>query len=150
MDALAGVLEARGSIGEAAGWRLAATTSWQARVAVLPEAYSTHYAEHVLGNGDPKQALALAQREYDRRPFSTPIVNYARALNHNGQPQKALAVLRTGFRAGFYTPGMLSEESSAFAALGRPIEAWVAMASAQALNPKISDPRRIFVVFDQD
>lgn len=150
MDGLTRVLEAKGLVPVASHWRDAATRVWQLRVAALPEAYSTHYAEHMLAYGDPVRALALAEREYARRPFSTTIVNYARALNRNGMPDKALNVLQDGFKAGFYTPAMLSAESVSFSDLGRPFEARIAMFSAKLLNPKIEDPRQKLVVFDQD
>ncbi len=150
LDGLTRVLEAQGDKTEADHWRRAATIVWQKRVAALPEAYSTHYAEHLMAYGDPVEALVLAKQEYTRRPFSTPIVNYARALNRNGMQGTALKILRAGFKAGFYTPAMLREISRAYLGLGRPLEAKIAMVSAQFLNPKITDLRQSLVVFDQD
>jgi hypothetical protein len=150
MDALAKLAEVQGRPDVASAWAAQAGVVWDERMRLLPLATATHYAEYVLAHGDSQAALDLARAEYLRRPFSTPIANYARALLHNGQPAGALDVLRSGFARGWQTAAMRLEESQALRALGRGNEADRALRTARALNPHIADPRQQLVFFDQD
>lgn len=150
MGALAALAEADGEEGEAREWIVEGAGVWVGRVNFLPLAYSTHHAEFVLAHGSPTVALHLARNDYARRPFSTPAVNYARALLANGRAAEALAVLRATGSRDFRTAAMKLEEHHALMALRRPDQARIARQQAYALNPKIEDPRQRFVFFDQD
>lgn len=150
LDALAALAEAEGDHAEARAWVARAGRVWDERKNLLPLATATHYAEYALAYGEPTRALALTREDYERRPFSTPTANYARALIHNGQPEAALAVLRKAFAQGWNTAPMRLEESLALRALGRQADAEKALRDARALNPRITERGQDFVFFDQD
>lgn len=150
MDALAKLDEVAGRHDEARQLSARAGEIWEQRVKLLPLAAATHHAEYVLAYGDPIRALDLARADYQRRPFSTPTANYARALTYNGQPEAAQAVLTKAFAQGWDTAAMRREQARALKELGRQGDAEKAMMAARALNPRIVHPNQQFVFFDQD
>jgi len=150
LDALAWLTDSEGRPAEAREWAAKAGTAWQARQRLVPNAYASHYAEHLLLYGDRREALALAEADYRRRPFATTIAHYAFALWRNEQPERAVAVVRHGEAAGFLTADMKLTEALALSGLGRADEADAALTEARRLNPRIDDPRAQFVAFQQD
>ena len=77
-------------------------------------------------------------------------MHYSLALWRNGEPDRALEVVRAGERSGFLTADMKLAEGLAFGALGRAAEAGKALAEARRLNPRIDSFRQRFVVFAQE
>jgi tetratricopeptide (TPR) repeat protein len=150
LDALAWLTKADGRAAESREWTAKAGVAWLARSERLPGTYATHYAEHLLLHGQPREALKLAESDYRRRPFPATIGHYAFALWRNDQPGRALAVLRAGEARGFKTADMKMTEALALGAIGRVDEADAALAEARRLNPKIDDLRQQFVAFQQE
>jgi tetratricopeptide (TPR) repeat protein len=150
LDALAWLTDSGGRAAEAREWAAKASVAWQSRNRFLPDAYVSHYAEHLLRYGDSRQALALAEADHRRRPFAATISHYAFALWRNDEPARALAFLRQGEAGGFLTADMKLTEALALSALGRGPEADAALAEARRLNPRVDDPRAQFIAFQQD
>lgn len=150
MDALAALAQADGDRAEAREWVAKAAAVWDWRMRLLPAAYATHFSEHTLAYGDPETALDLARSEFRRRPYSTPAVNYARALLRTGNAAEALAVLRETASRGWRIAAMKLEEANALRALRLQDQARFARQQAYLLNPNIEDPRQALVFFDQD
>lgn len=150
VDALARLDVADGRAEQARGWAEQAGAAWEARSRLLPLAYASHHSEHLLLHGDRRRALELAATDYRRRPHPSAIVHYAYALWRNGNPERALAVIRAGEANGFLTADMKLAEVLALGALGRASEAGEAMAQARRLNPRIDSFRQQFVAFGRD
>ncbi|MEO6388982.1 MAG: hypothetical protein ABIT16_05870 [Croceibacterium sp.] len=150
LDALAMLADSAGHKDEAADWAARAGAAWQARSALLPRAYASHQAEHLLLHGDPKAALALAEADYRRRPFPSAIVHYAFALWRNGDAARSLEVVQAGEAQGFLTADMKLAEAVAQGALGNSPEAGQALLAARRLNPHVDDAAQAFVSFQQD
>lgn len=150
LDALAGLAAANGRADEAREWAERADAAWRERSRLQPLAYAAHHAEHMLLHGDRRAALDLAEADYRRRPHPAMIVHYAFALWRNGDPDRALEVVRMGEAKGFLTAEMKLAEAVALGALGRASEAGQAMAEARRLNPRIDSFRQQFVAFGRD
>lgn len=150
LDALAVLAQADGRTEEARGWAARAGAAWRERSGLLPLAYAGHQAEHLLLHGAPRAALALTARDYRRRPHPATTVHYALALQRNGQPGRALAVVRGGEAQGFLTADMKLAEATALGALGRAAEGGQVLAEARRLNPRIDSFRQQFVTFAQN
>jgi tetratricopeptide (TPR) repeat protein len=150
LDALALLTGATGQADEARAWTARAEAAWQVRNRLLPRTYASHYAEHLLLHGDTQAGMALAQGDYQRRPYPGAIAHYAYALWRNGDSARALAIVRKGEAAGFSTADMKLDEAVSLAALGRASEAGKTLQEARRLNPMIDDFRQQFVVFVQE
>ena len=150
LDALARLAVADGRTEDAARWVQRAGAAWRDRSALLPLAYAGHYSEHLLLYGDERTALNLVRADYRRRPHPATIVHYALALWRNGNPARALEVVRWGEDQGFMTAEMKLAEATALAAQGKAAEAAQVMAEARRLNPQIDSFRQQFVAFAQD
>jgi hypothetical protein len=149
-DALAQLSAATGEPDEARAWSAKAETAWRERRRLLPDTYASHYAEHLLLHGDAAAGLALAASDYRRRPFPASIAHYAFALWRNGEPARALAIVREGEARGFRTADMEIAEAVSLAALGKADDAAETLEEARRLNPRIDDFRQQFVAFTQD
>ena len=150
LDALAWLTDADGRPAEARKWAAKAGSAWQLRQKLVPNAYASHYAEHLLLYGNPRDALALAEADYRRRPFATTVAHYAFALWRNDEAEQAIAAVRQAEAQGFLTPDMKLTEALALSSLGRAAEADTALDQARRLNPRVDDPRAQFVAFQQD
>jgi len=150
LDALARLAQADGEAAEARRWADRAGAAWEERARLLPVAYASHHAEHLLLFGDPRRALVIAEADYRRRPFPPTIAHYGYALWRSGQPARALDVVRRGEAQGFRTADMALIEALSLGALGRAAEAGEAIADARRLNPRIDSQAQQFVVFGRD
>jgi tetratricopeptide (TPR) repeat protein len=150
LDALARLATADGRTAEAREWAAKAAVAWDDRARLLPEAYATHHAEHLLLYGDQRLALAMAEADYRLRPYAGTIVHYAYALWRNGEAARALEVVSKGEARGFLTAEMKLVEAIALGSLGRAAEAGEALAEARRLNPHIDSERQQFVAFGRD
>lgn len=150
LDALARLATAEGRTAEARGWAAKAGIAWDEHARLLPEAYATHHAEHLLLYGDQRRALAMAEADYQRRPYAGTIVHYGYALWRNGAAARALEVVRKGEAQGALTAELKLVEAAALGSLGRAAEAGEALAEARRLNPQIDSERQQFVVFGRD
>lgn len=139
MDALALVYRAEGDIRNARLWAARAREIWQQRVAVMPDAGAGHLAEHLLVFGQPTEALAFAQRAYDRRPNGDLAQLLAAARLAQGDAQGAAGVLERHQRKGWRTAALHRQMENAWALAGAQDKAQEARSAALALNPRALD-----------
>lgn len=139
MDALAMVYRAEGDMAGARRWAARSRAIWERRMAVLPDAAAGHYAEHLLAFGQPGEALALAQRAYQRRPNGDQALLLAAARLANGDATGAAEVLEVHQRKGWRTAGLYRQLESAAALAGASGKAEQARAAALGLNPRALD-----------
>lgn len=149
-SALARLTGERGDEAAMRGYLAKAGASWERRIALLPDTYAGHYAEHLAQTGAIERALAISGGDFAQRPYLPVITGYAIVLNQAGRHREVLAVVERGEAAGFRSPTLLMFKSGALAALGRTREAEQARKAALAMNPKIEHPNQAFVHFRQD
>ena len=104
MDALAGVLDARGQGEEAKRLRASAWTAWQKRLAQFPEASYGHAIDHCIDKGDWPCALRFAQSNHAARPYGDAKIALARALIGNGRAEEARSVIQSVLASRWRTP----------------------------------------------
>jgi len=150
LDALARLAAADGRTAEASEWAAKAGIAWDQRTGLLPEAYATHHAEHLLLYGDPRRGLAMAEADYRHRPYAGTIVHYGYALWRNGEAARALEVVRQAEAQGFAGAEIKLVQALALGSLGRAAEAGEALAAARRLNPHIDSEAQQFVAFGRD
>lgn len=148
--ALAVLAEARGDAAAMARYLAGARKGWEARAALLPNTYAGHYAEYLALSGQLDRALAMAERDYRRRPYLQPTTDYVFVLGLANQRAMIVEVVEHGERRGFRSATLLLAKSQALAALGRSGEAAAARRGALAINPRVEHPRQAFVHFRQD
>lgn len=137
MDALAGVLEARGRAEEARALVARATTIYEHQLEVLPEASYGHALEHFLEHGTAARALDLARANHALRPGGEATVRLAQALYRSGE----LGEARTRIDALLATP---YRTAALHATAARVFEASVpARSAAQARLARAIDPGAI-------
>ena len=139
MDALALVYRAEGDMPNARLWAGRARTIWERRMSMLPDAVAGHYAEHLLAFGQPREALALAQQAYARRPGGDQALLLAAARQANGDAAGAAKVLELHRRKGWNTATLHRQLESAWSLAGAADKAEQARAAALALNPRALD-----------
>ena len=148
--ALVGIASERGDKAATRGYLAKARAAWERRVALLPETYAGHYAEHLAQTGAIDRALAISGADYARRPYPPVITGYAIVLSRAGRQRNVLAVVERGETVGFRSPTMLMFKAGALSALGRGREAEEARKAAVAMNPKVEHPNQAYVHFRQD
>lgn len=148
--ALSGIASKRGDEAAVLEYLARARSAWERRVALLPETYAGHYAEHLAQTGAIERALAISGGDYARRPNLPVITGYAIVLDQAGRHREVLEVVERGEAAGFRSPTLLMFRSAALKALGRGREAEEARREALAMNPKIEHPNQAYVHFRHD
>ena len=150
MDALAHLLRLQGRAGESRAWAARAAAKWAVIGAEFPEAVAHHRAEHDLAVGSATRALAFAQTDVAARPQAPNLVLLARALLSAGRSREALAALDRADGQGWVSAGQDLARSEVLASLGQSDASDVARDAAQAINPRIADPRARLVWFGHD
>lgn len=148
--ALVGLAEERGDAAAVQRYLALARKGWNARVALLPETYASHFAEHLALSGEIDRALEVAGGDYQRRPYLQPMTDYAFVLDMANRPEQIVEIVEHGQRAGFRSASLLLAKAHALNSLGRPDEAAEARRAALAINPRVEHPRQAFVHFRQD
>ena len=147
MDALAALLRANGRIAEAKPWIAKAQGIWDRRMAALPSAARGHAVEHELALGDPAKALRIAAADFAARPHGQTAIMLASAELANGQPEKALALLKQVDRSGWVSARAWALRAEAEALMGDGKASDAARAEAEKIDPKIFDPAQSYIWF---
>lgn len=140
MDAIAATYRSTGDTAASRRWADRATLGWARRMAQLPEAAVGHALEHALVFGTPDRALALAQQNYDARPYGDGLVMLGWAQLQAGDPAAAAATIARVNASGWRSPQQYLVLADAAALLGDPDAAESARAQALALNQRALDP----------
>lgn len=135
MDELARLLHEGGAPDDATQWIQRARAIYRERLQAFPEAGIGHAVEHFLLFGTPAQALELARRNAQLRPFGDAKIALASALFRAGQAGEAIAVIDEVQRSGWDTAQLHAVAAQVNAALGRRAEADMQRARAIAMNP---------------
>jgi tetratricopeptide (TPR) repeat protein len=149
-SALVGIASQRGDGAARRAYLARAGAAWERRIALLPDTYAGHYAEHLALADETERALAISAGDYARRPYLPVITGHAIVLDRAGRHGDVLAVVERGEAAGFRSAMLLMLKSNALASLNRTREAEQARRDARALNPNIEHPNQAFVFFRQD
>ncbi len=149
-SALVGIASQRGDGAARRAYLARAGAAWERRIALLPDTYAGHYAEHLAQADETERALAISAGDYARRPYLPVITGHAIVLDRAGRHGDVLAVVERGEAAGFRSAMLLMLKSNALASLNRTREAEQARRDARALNPNIEHPNQAFVFFRQD
>lgn len=89
MDQLARLAHQRNAPGEARRWAERAETTWRRRLALFPEAFYGHAAEHCMAARKFACAIRLAQLNYRSRPYGEAAALLAEALESAGRDREA-------------------------------------------------------------
>lgn len=138
-DAVAGLYRGSGDFANAQLWAARADSLWRRRLAQLPEAAYGHALDHMLAFGAPAETLALAQRNYQARPYADAATQLAWAYMANHRPEDALRALEPVLRSGWVSSEPHVVASEAYALLGRGPEADAERKAALAVNPHCLD-----------
>jgi tetratricopeptide (TPR) repeat protein len=127
-----------------------ARKGWDTRVALLPDTYASHFAEHLALSGEIDRALKVAGGDYQRRPYLQPMTDFSFVLDMANRPERIVEIVEHGERAGFRSASLLLAKADALKALGRPDEAAKSRKEALVINSRVEHPRQAFVHFRQD
>ncbi|MES2684354.1 MAG: hypothetical protein V4650_12620 [Pseudomonadota bacterium] len=136
MDAMAGLLRARGDETAARGWITRARKLYEERLATLPEATYGHGLSHFLQFGTPAEALALARKNHALRPYGEAQIQLADALLRSGAVRETETLVRSALSSGWRTAELHATAARAFAAAGQAEDSARQVALAKALNPR--------------
>jgi hypothetical protein len=147
MDATAMLYRSLGDGANSRRWADRAGALWAERLRLLPEAAYGHALEHELAFGTPERALDLAQKNVAQRPYGEARLLLASALLMNNRPDDALAEIARAEKSGWRSAPLYAVKAEAAALAGRPRESQKARERAEAINPRIFDPRTPMVWF---
>ena len=104
MDALAAIARAEGDTETALKLRQKARAVYEARLIAFPEAAAGHALEHYLQDkADANTALALAQKNYQTRPYGEAAMALAKAWMRDSKPARASALIEMHLGNGWDT-----------------------------------------------
>jgi hypothetical protein len=134
MDELARLLREGATPASAAEWIKRAETIYRARLKLLPEASVGHAVDHFLQFGTPAEALALARRNAELRPYGDAQIALAAALFRAGQAGAAAECIARVEASGWNTAQLHAIAAQINAALGRNAAADAQRAKALQMN----------------
>ena len=117
-------------------WREKAEAIYREHLQQLPEASYGHAIQHYLQYGDPAEALALAHRNVELRPYGEARIALAQALFRAGQAGAAAREIDAVLTSGWNTAEMHAIAAQIHAALGHAAIADREREAALAMNPK--------------
>lgn len=135
MDELARLLREGPTPDAAQPWIKRAQAIYRARLAEFPEAAIGHAVDHFLQFGTPSEALALARRNAELRPYGDAQIKLAAALFRAGQAGEAASRIRQVQDSGWDTAQLHAVAAQILAALGQGLEADAQRSLALAMNP---------------
>ena len=135
MDELARLLREGATPAAATEWIKRAETLYRQRLDAFPEASVGHAVDHFLQFGTPAEALALARRNAELRPYGDAQIALAAALFRAGQAGAAADLIARVEASGWNTAQLHAIAAQINAGLGRRAEADAQRAKAVAMNP---------------
>jgi tetratricopeptide (TPR) repeat protein len=135
MDALAQLLRESETPEAATEWIKRADAIYRERLKSFPEASVGHAVDHFLRFGQPTEALALARRNVELRPYGDAQIALAAALFRAGQAGAAAELIARVEASGWNTAELHAVAAQINAGLGRHAEADAQRARAVAMNP---------------
>ena len=104
MDALAQIEQQLGNGDQASKLMAKARSIYTERLRAFPEAAAGHALDHFLKNrADAAQALVLAQKNYQTRPFGESAIGLAKAWIMSGKPELAKPLIEAQLASGWDT-----------------------------------------------
>ncbi len=134
MDELARLLREGAAPASATEWIKRAETIYRARLKLFPEASVGHAVDHFLQFGTPAEALALARRNAELRPYGDAQIALAAALFRAGQAGAAAECIARVEASGWNTAQLHAIAAQINAALGRNAAADAQRAKALQMN----------------
>jgi thioredoxin-like negative regulator of GroEL len=134
MDELARLLREGATPASATEWIKRAETLYRARLKLFPEASVGHAVDHFLQFGTPAEALALARRNAELRPYGDAQIALAAALFRAGQAGTAAECIARVEASGWNTAQLHAIAAQINAALGRNAAADAQRAKALQMN----------------
>jgi hypothetical protein len=134
MDELARFLREGTAPESATEWIKRAEVIYRERLKVLPEASVGHAVDHFLQFGTPSEALALARRNAELRPYGDAQIALAAALFRAGQAGAAADRIAQVEASGWNTAQLHAIAAQINAGLGRAAAADAQRAKALAMN----------------
>ncbi len=138
-DAVAGLYRAQADLAASQAWAAQASERWTRRLALLPEAAYGHALDHELAFGDPRRALAIAQRNFANRPFADSATGLAWAWMANHRPLDAIRVIEPVLGSGWTAAEPWIVATEAYALAGQAAKADEARKRALTINPHSFD-----------
>jgi len=135
MDELARLLREGATPEAATEWIKRAEALYRERLAAFPEASVGHAVDHFLQFGTPAEALALARRNAELRPYGDAQIALAAALFRAGQAGAAAELIARVEASGWNTAQLHAIAAQINAGLGRRADADAQRARAMAMNP---------------
>ena len=136
MDALAAIERADGKVDNAQTLTRKARAIYEQRLAAFPEAAAGHALDHFLQDpADAERALALAQKNFDARPYGESSIALAKAWMLAGKPERAVALIEAQLANGWDTAQAYWVLAEALQKSGKPQRADQAKAEALRRNP---------------
>ncbi|MDB5686590.1 MAG: hypothetical protein JWR77_1179, partial [Rhizorhabdus sp.] len=139
MDALAALYRAGGDRVRSQLWADRAGRGWNKRLGLFPEAAYGHAVEHCLAFGDPQQALDLALRDYQARPYGASAIALGWAYLANNRPADALRVIGPVLGSAWVSADQHIVAAQAHLLLGQSDEADAEQQKALAINSHATD-----------
>jgi tetratricopeptide (TPR) repeat protein len=134
MDELARLLREGTAPESATEWIKRAEIIYRERLKVLPEATVGHAVDHFLQFGTPAEALALARRNAELRPYGDAQIALAAALFRAGQASAAADCIAGVEASGWNTAQLHAIAAQINAGLGRAAAADTQRAKALDMN----------------
>lgn len=136
MDALAAIEMQEGNREKASTLTLKARGLYEQRLAAFPEAAAGHALDHFLRDpADARQALSLAQKNFDTRPYGESAIALAKAWLLSAKPDRVVPLIETQLANGWDTPEAYWILGEALRQLGQQQRADQASANALNRNP---------------
>ncbi len=136
MDALAAIEMQEGNREKASTLALKARGLYEQRLAAFPEAAAGHALDHFLRDpADARQALSLAQKNFDTRPYGESAIALAKAWLLLAKPDRVVPLIETQLANGWDTPEAYWIFGEALRQLGQQQRADQASANALNRNP---------------
>ncbi len=134
MDELARLLREGAAPESATEWIKRAQTIYRDRLKLFPEASVGHAVDHFLQFGTPAEALALARRNAELRPYGDAQIALAAALFRAGQASAAAECIARVEASGWNTAQLHAIAAQINAGLGRGAAADAQHAKAIQMN----------------
>jgi len=137
MDELARLLREGTAPESASAWVKRAEAIYRERLKAFPEASVGHAVDHFLQFGAPAEALALARRNAELRPYGDAQIALAAALFRAGQAGAAADVIAAVEASGWDTAQLHATAAQIYAGLGKVPLADAQRAKALGMNPYV-------------